>query len=104
MTEKENFSRLGQDAEGSDYALAMRAASREARWGFALSGAIALFFWGAIALLKTEGSVLGLPLWFWWAVMGSYALSIVAVFWFNRIHSEDPHFDRAVEAIKKEAP
>ncbi len=91
------------EPSSSSYTRAMAAASREARWGFLFSIAIALFFWGAIFLLEGADRVAGLPLWFWWAMLGGYLLSLVAVWGFNRLHASDPDFDRAVEALKKEA-
>lgn len=67
------------------YYEALENADREARATIAGALLVALFFWGAIALLKDSERVFeGLPLWFWAAVIGGYVLSVAVVWWLVR--------------------
>ncbi len=63
-----------------DYDEALRATHREAAATLVAALSVALFFWGAVGLLRdVPGTIGGLPLWFWWAVPGGYLASIAGV-------------------------
>ena len=82
---------------------ALENADREARATFAGALLTALFFWGAIALLKdSERLAAGLPLWFWAAVIGGYVLSVAVVWWLVRFVFRPGNLDFSERAAKED--
>ena len=84
------------------YREALKASHKEAK--ATLWGALALFvfFWLAIYLLHLEPTrLLGLPVWFWVAVIGGYFVSIVVVWVLARFVFNDRAFDRAISSLNK---
>lgn len=87
----------------SPYREAVKQSAREAKWTLAVSVALFLFFWTAIALLGDSAEAwFGLPVWFWTAVIGGYLLSIAGVVFLCRSVFRDDAFDEAVSEMKKE--
>ena len=84
------------------YYEALENADREARATIAGALLVALFFWGAIALLKDSERVFeGLPLWFWAAVIGGYVLSVAVVWWLVRFVFRSGTLDFSERGVTK---
>lgn len=85
------------------YYEALENADREARATFAGALLVALFFWGALALLKDSDRLFeGLPLWFWAAVIGGYLLSVAVVWWLVRFVFRPGNLDFSEKKAAKE--
>lgn len=84
-----------QHHEEMSYEDALRTCDREALATMGVAIVLALFFWGAIALLgdSTEGWW-GLPLWFWVACLGGYVLSVLLTYWLVKRVFREMDFDR----------